>query len=88
MLIIQPHGVRACRIGYEKPGCDPAHGNKPFCICGVEVEGTGPDVLLIFGEMDQELALVRMGNRVKRGRVGGLRLRRLLSRGWSSALLC
>jgi hypothetical protein len=71
------------RIGNEQSRRNAADRNEPLGIGGLQVEWTCPDILLIIGEMDEELALVRMEKFVSRLRPGRLWLR-LRSRGnWS-----
>src|ERR1039458_8054099 len=58
--MVEAHGVGTLRVGNEQPGGNAAHGDQPLGIAGLQVEWTGPDVLLIFGQMLQEARLVRM----------------------------
>ena len=73
MQIVQAHGIGTLGIRNEKAGRNAAHGNQPLGIGGLQVEWTGPDVLLIFGQMSQEVRLVRMGNGTINRDSGGLR---------------
>ncbi len=62
MLIVEPHGVGTLRIGDEESGGDAAHGNKPLGVGKLQAEWAGPDRFLVFGQMDEEFALVGMSN--------------------------
>ena len=63
VLRIEPHGIGALRIGDEQRRGNASRRDQPFGIAGIEVKRTGPDVLLVFRQMDEEIALVGMGNR-------------------------
>src|SRR5664280_2075734 len=67
------HGVGTLGIGNEESGRNTAHGNQPLGVGGLQPEWTGPDVLLIFGQMSQEVRLVRMKDGTIDRDSGGLR---------------
>ncbi len=62
MLIVQAHGVGTLRIGDEQSGGNSAHGHQPLGVDELETERTGPDGLLVLGEVDEEFAFVGMRN--------------------------
>ncbi len=79
--VTQAHRVGAGGIGDHESRRDASRRHQPFGISGLQMKGTGPDVLLVFRQMDQEPGLVgvgdggveRIGRRSCRGRGSSLR---------------